>query len=124
VTAEIDEIKLSLAFSNLIENAIKYNIDGGWVRVTLKSDHKFFYVTVSDSGIGIPEDEQEHIFERFYRVDKSHSTAIEGTGLGLPITRRAVILHRGSIKVASKLREGTTFSVRIPLTHPNTGGGQ
>jgi signal transduction histidine kinase len=124
VTAEVDEIKLSLAFSNLIENAIKYNLDGGWVRVTLKADHKFFYVSVSDSGIGIPEDEQEHIFERFYRVDKSHSTEIEGTGLGLAITRRAVLLHRGSIKVTSKLKEGTTFAVRIPLAHQSVGGGQ
>lgn len=122
VVAEVDEIKLSLAFSNLIENGIKYNVDGGWVRITLKADHKFFYVTISDSGIGIPEEETEHIFERFYRVDKSHSTEIEGTGLGLAITRRAIMLHRGAIKVTSKLREGTTFSVRIPMAHEGQGG--
>lgn len=121
VTAEIDEVKLSLAFSNLVENAIKYNQDDGWVHVSLNADHKFFYVKVSDSGIGIPEEDQEHIFERFYRVDKSHSKEIGGTGLGLAITRNAVIMHRGSIKVHSEAGEGTTFTVRIPLMY--AGGG-
>ena len=116
VMAEVDEIKLSLAFTNLIENGIKYNIEGGWVRVSLTSDRKYFYVSVADCGIGIAEDQQEHIFERFYRVDKSHSTEVEGTGLGLSITRSAIVLHRGAIKVNSKEKEGTTFQVRIPLS--------
>ena len=117
VTAEIDEVKLSLAISNLVENAIKYNHEGGWVHVSLNADHKFFYVKVADSGIGIPEEDQGHIFERFYRVDKSHSREIGGTGLGLAITRNAVIMHRGSIKVHSEHGEGTTFIVRIPLLY-------
>ncbi|WP_312492669.1 sensor histidine kinase, partial [Anaerosporobacter sp.] len=65
VIAEVDEVKLSLAISNLIENAIKYNVDEGWVRVSLNADHKFFYIKVSDSGVGIPEDAQDFIFERF-----------------------------------------------------------
>ena len=65
VTADVDEVKLSLALNNLVENAIKYNVEGGWVRVTLDADHKFFYVKVADSGIGISEEFQEHIFERF-----------------------------------------------------------
>lgn len=117
VNAEIDETKLTLAISNLVENAIKYNTDGGWVRVSLNADHKYFYVTVADSGMGIPEDSIDHIFERFYRVDKSHSTEIEGTGLGLAITRSAIVMHHGAIRVRSKEKEGTTFSVRIPLTH-------
>ncbi len=117
VNAEIDETKLTLAISNLVENAIKYNTDGGWVRVSLNADHKYFYVTVADSGMGIPEDSIDHIFERFYRVDKSHSTEIEGTGLGLAITRSAILMHHGAIRVRSKEKEGTTFSVRIPLTH-------
>lgn len=119
VTAEIDEVKLSLAISNLVENAIKYNHDGGWVHVSLNADHKFFYVKVADSGIGIPEEDQDHVFERFYRVDKSHSREIGGTGLGLAITRNAVIMHRGSIKVHSEHGEGTTFIVRIPLLYVN-----
>ena len=117
VSAEIDEMKLTLAISNLVENAIKYNRDEGWVRVSLNADHKYFYVKVMDSGIGIPEEDQAHIFERFYRVDKSHSREIGGTGLGLAIARNAVIMHRGSIKVYSSKGEGTTFTVRIPLTY-------
>ena len=117
VVAQVDETKLSLALSNLVEYAIKYNKDEGWVHVSLNVDHKYFYVKVEDSGIGIPEESQEHIFERFYRVDKSHSREIGGTGLGLAITRSAVLMHRGAIKVYSKLGEGTTFTVRIPLIH-------
>ena len=117
VSAEIDASRLSLAFSNLVENAIKYNNENGWVRVTLDADHKFFYVKVSDSGMGIPQESLDYIFERFYRVDKSHSREIGGTGLGLAITKSAVVAHRGAIKVQSKLGEGTTFTVRIPLRY-------
>lgn len=117
VNAEIDETKLVLALTNLVENAIKYNVEDGWVRVSLNADYKYFYVTVADSGMGIPEDSIDHVFERFYRVDKSHSTEIEGTGLGLAITRSAIMMHHGAIRVRSKEKEGTTFSVRIPLTY-------
>ena len=117
VTAEIDEMKFTLAISNLVENAIKYNHDNGWVHVSLNADHKYFYIKVEDSGIGIPEQDQPHIFERFYRVDKSHSREIGGTGLGLAIARNAVIAHRGAIKVHSSEREGTTFTVRVPLIY-------
>ncbi len=117
VNAEVDATKLSLAFSNLIENGIKYNNENGWVRVSLNADHKYFYVTVADSGIGIPEESIAHIFERFYRVDKSHSREIGGTGLGLAIARSAIVMHRGAIRVYSKENEGTTFSVRIPLNY-------
>lgn len=117
VSAEIDATKLSLAFSNLVENAVKYNRENGWVRVTLDADHKFFYVKVSDSGMGIPQEDLDYIFERFYRVEKSHSREIGGTGLGLAITKSAVVSHRGAIKVQSTVEEGTTFTVRIPLRY-------
>lgn len=117
VTADVDEVKLSLAMNNLIENAVKYNINGGWVRVTLDADHKFFYVKVADSGIGIPEDVQEHIFERFYRVDKARSRGTGGTGLGLSITKNVILMHKGVIKVISKEGEGASFSMRIPLNY-------
>ena len=117
VTAEIDEVKLSLAVTNLVENAIKYNSEEGWVHVSLNADHKYFYIEIADSGIGIPEEETEHIFERFYRVDKSHSREIGGTGLGLSIARNVVVMHRGAIKVFSQPGEGTTFSVRIPINY-------
>lgn len=117
VSADVDEVKITLAFTNLIENAIKYNKPGGWVHVTLNADHQYFYLKVEDSGIGIPEDSLEHIYERFYRVDKSHSREIGGTGLGLAITRNAVLMHRGAIKVFSTEGEGTIFNVRIPLNY-------
>ena len=117
VEADVDEVKFTLAVTNLVENGIKYNVDDGWVRVTLDADHKYFYVTVADSGMGIPEDSIDRIFERFYRVDKSHSREIGGTGLGLAITRSAIAMHHGTIKVFSKEGEGTTFTVRIPLSY-------
>ena len=117
VEADVDELKFTSAISNLVENAIKYNVDDGWVRVSLDADHKYFYVTVADSGMGIPEDSLSRIFERFYRVDKSHSREIGGTGLGLAITRSTIGMHHGVIKVFSKEGEGTTFSVRVPLSY-------
>jgi signal transduction histidine kinase len=117
VTAEIDEVKLTLALSNLIENGIKYNKDDGWIRVTLNADHKYFYVKVADSGVGIPEDCQDQVFDRFYRVDKARSRDTGGTGLGLAITQNAVLMHNGEIRLYSKLGEGTTFTVRIPLKY-------
>ncbi len=119
VTAEVDEVKLTLAITNLVENAIKYNrADGeGWVHVSLNADHQYMYLKVEDSGIGIPEESLDQIYERFYRVDKSHSREIGGTGLGLAITRNCILMHRGAIKVHSVLGEGTTFDVRIPLNY-------
>lgn len=117
VVAEIDQVKLTLALSNLIENAVKYNKENGWIHVNLDADHKFFYVKVVDSGVGIPEDCQDRIFERFYRVDKARSRDTGGTGLGLSITRNNILLHKGAIKVHSELGNGTTFTVRIPLKY-------
>ena len=102
---------------NLVENAIKYNQENGWVHVALNADHKLFYIEVADSGIGIAPEETDHIFERFYRVDKSHSREIGGTGLGLAIARSAIVMHRGAIKVYSQPGKGTTFTVKIPLTY-------
>ena len=118
VTAEIDETKMSLALTNLIENAVKYNDkQDGWVHVSLNADHQYFYVKVEDNGIGIPEESLDHIYERFYRVDKSHSREIGGTGLGLAITRNVILMHRGAIKAFSTEGEGTIFTVRIPLKY-------
>ena len=117
VTADVDEVKITLVISNLVENAIKYNKEHGWVKVTLDADHQFFTVEVADSGIGIPEESLEQIYERFYRVDKSRSREIGGTGLGLAITKNAILMHRGSIRVESTEGVGTTFTVKIPLTY-------
>ena len=85
--------------------------------MVLDADHKFFYVKVADSGCGIPEEFQENIFERFYRVDKARSRETGGTGLGLAITRKVILMHKGAIKVISKEGEGSTFTVRVPLTY-------
>ena len=118
ITAEVDETKLTLALTNIIENAVKYNKpEGGWVRISLNADRKYFYVTITDSGIGIPQESIDNIFERFYRVDKSHSREIGGTGLGLAITKSAIVMHRGAIRVSSRVGEGSTFSIRIPLVY-------
>lgn len=115
VTAEVDETKFSLAISNLIENAIKYNNEGGYVHVSLNADHQYFYIHVEDNGLGIPEESVDHIFERFYRADKSHSREIGGTGLGLSITESIIHMHKGEINVHSVLGEGTEFVVRVPI---------
>ena len=115
VLAEVDEVKLSLALSNIIENAVKYNVDNGWVKVTLNADHRFFYVKVADSGVGIPDDCKTHVFERFYRVDKARSRDTGGTGLGLAITKNVISMHNGTIKLYSESGEGTTFTIKIPI---------
>ncbi|MCR5639940.1 MAG: two-component sensor histidine kinase [Lachnospiraceae bacterium] len=117
VTVEIDEVKFSLAISNLIENGIKYNNPGGFVHVSLNADHRYCYIRVEDSGMGIPQESLDFIFDRFYRVDKSHSREIGGTGLGLAITKNAINMHHGEIKVSSVVGEGTTFDVRVPLNY-------
>lgn len=115
VNAEVDEVKLTLALSNFVENAIKYNNEYGYVKVSLNADHQYATIVVEDNGIGIPEEEQEHVFERFYRVDKSHSKEIGGTGLGLAIARNAILMHRGSIRIDSEEGVGTSITVRIPI---------
>lgn len=117
VTASIDRVKFIIVLTNIIENAIKYNHPEGWVKITLNADHKFFYVDVSDSGIGIPEECKDQVFERFYRVDKARSRETGGTGLGLAITKNIVLLHKGTIKFYSKENDGTTFNIRIPLNY-------
>ena len=122
VVAEVDEVKMTLIMTNLVENAIKYNKEHGWVKVELDADHQFFTFRVSDSGLGIPEESLTNIYERFYRVDKSHSRDIGGTGLGLAITKSAVLMHRGSITVTSVEGEGSSFTVKIPLSGAVSGG--
>lgn len=117
VTASVDDVKITQMLMNLVENAIKYNKEHGWVRVVLDADHQSFTLTVADNGIGIPEEDLTSIYERFYRVDKSHSREIGGTGLGLALVRSAVIMHHGIIDCTSTPGEGTTFTVTIPLNY-------
>lgn len=96
---------------NLCENAIKYNRPGGFVHVNVRREGANALLTVEDNGIGIPPEQQERIFERFYRVDKSHSREVGGTGLGLSIVKHAAALHNAKISVTSVPGEGTTISV-------------
>ncbi|MDE6208965.1 MAG: two-component sensor histidine kinase [Lachnospiraceae bacterium] len=117
IMAEVDDVKMTMVVSNLVENAIKYNVMDGWVRVSLNADLKYFYIKIQDSGIGIPEEDQSKVFERFYRVDKARTRETGGTGLGLAITSGAVHIHNGEIKLYSVEGEGTTFTIRIPLAY-------
>lgn len=117
VVAEVDEVKITQVVSNLVENAVKYNINDGWVHVSLNADYQYFYIRVEDSGIGIPQQSQDMVFERFYRVDKARSRETGGTGLGLAIVQQIVVLHHGTIKLYSEEGNGTTFTVRIPLNY-------
>ena len=117
VYAQIDEVKMTMVITNLIENAVKYNRDHGKVRVTINADPYNFYVSVEDTGVGIPQDSLDKIYERFYRVDKSRSREVGGTGLGLSITKSIILQHHGAIDVQSILGEGTKFTVTVPLNY-------
>lgn len=99
---------------NLCDNAIKYNRKDGSVSVTVKNEDEFVILTVSDTGIGIPKEHRERIFERFYRVDKSHSKEIGGTGLGLSIVKHAARLHNAEIELQSVVNGGTSVTVKFP----------
>lgn len=115
VTLQGDESKLGQVIYNLIDNAIKYTPEGGSVHVTMKTDGRNAVFAVKDTGVGIPEEDAKHIFDRFYRVDKARSRETGGTGLGLSIVRQMVQLHRGEIKVDSTFGKGSTFTVTLPL---------
>ena len=122
VNAEVDELKMTLALSNLIENGIKYNKEGGSVRVKVDSDFADAIITVSDTGCGIPEEHFSKIYQRFYRVDKTRDRSTGGTGLGLAIVHQIITLHHGSISIRSKVDVGTSFIVRIPLIAVQNAG--
>ncbi|MBO4389802.1 MAG: HAMP domain-containing histidine kinase [Lachnospiraceae bacterium] len=115
IMADVDEVKFTLALMNIVENAIKYNVENGSVSVSLNADHVYFYVSVKDTGIGIAKEDCEKIFERFYRADKARSRDTGGTGLGLALSKRIVQLHKGTINVSSEIGKGSEFRIRIPL---------
>ena len=115
ITLDADEVKLSLAISNIVENGIKYTPSGGTVKVIVDADHQNAFITIHDTGIGIPEEEQSKIFNSFYRVDKTRDRGTGGTGLGLSISHAAVLLHNGSLRLTSKPEEGSVFVMRIPI---------
>ena len=107
------EIMMEELLYNLCENAIKYNHPGGYVKLSIHQQGDKVVIRVSDNGIGIPKDCQNRIFERFYRVDKSHSKQIGGTGLGLAIVKHVVEYHEGIIDIDSDVNQGTTITVTM-----------
>lgn len=109
----IPQLLYSIVY-NLCDNAIKYNRAGGEVIVRIERKEDAAVLSVRDTGIGIPADEQERIFERFYRVDKSRSKEVGGTGLGLSIVKHAVKIHHATIGVDSVVGDGTTIAIRFP----------
>lgn len=109
-----DEALLELAIMNLIENAAKYSKPPATIRIHLKDNPNHVTIEISDKGIGIPLVDQEHIFDRFYTVDKAHSQRMGGSGLGLSIVKTIIEKHFGTIKVSSQPKQGTTFVISIP----------
>ena len=101
-------------FFNICENAIKYNHKGGEVVFTISKMNDYPIVIVEDTGIGIPKEDLDRIFERFYRVDKSHFKETGGTGLGLSIVKHGVMFHKGRIELESELDKGTTIKIFLP----------
>jgi len=109
-----DVQKLYQVFINLLDNAIKYSDPGDSVNITIEEDFSYLTVCVRDTGVGIPKEELDQLFERFYRVDKDRSRATGGSGLGLAISKQIIEMHGGSISVESEVGEGSTFEVRLP----------
>jgi two-component system sensor histidine kinase VicK len=109
-----DKERIEQVIINIISNAIKYTDDGGRILVSVKPNDESIKITVKDNGIGIPKEDVEHLFERFYRVEKSRTTDSGGTGLGLAIAREIVDAHGGKIKIKSKVGSGSEVSVELP----------
>jgi len=110
-----DALRLRQLVWNLVENAIRYTPAGGSITLGLRRQGQIAELTVVDTGIGIPEEHQSHVFERFYRVDRGRSRALGGTGLGLSIVRQVALSHGGQVRVRSKVGEGSTFTVALPI---------
>ena len=118
IWVEGDEQQLSLMCRNLLDNAVHYTSTGGHIAVDLRREAGEAVLRVIDTGIGIPREAQERVFERFYRVDRARSRLSGGTGLGLAIVKHAVELHGGRIGLESELEQGSTFIVRLPAAEP------
>lgn len=117
-TMEADALRLPQIPNNLLGNAIKYNREGGLVKVTTRGTADHVIITVQDNGRGIPAEELPHLFERFYRVEPNSAGKIDGAGLGLAIVKGVVDKHHGTVTVESKMGEGTKFTVTLPRKQP------
>lgn len=115
ITIDANKRMIKDLLYNLVDNAIKYNKPNGKVHVSLEAKKDFCIIRVKDTGIGIPEEEQNKVFERFYMVDKSRSKKVGGSGLGLSIVKHIVAYHNGRISLTSKLNEGTEIEIQLPI---------
>ncbi|CAM3122688.1 HAMP domain-containing histidine kinase [Paenibacillus taichungensis] len=113
-----DHDQLNQVWTNILSNGIKFSKDGGVIHVSTKQDIKIVTIRISDTGIGIPLEDQKRIFERFFKSDRSHSRKYDGSGMGLAIVKQIVSLHQGDIRVESEPGQGTTFIVTLPITPP------
>ncbi|WP_405083028.1 sensor histidine kinase [Paenibacillus chitinolyticus] len=113
-----DHELLNQVWTNIIGNSIKFSEDGGMINVSIQHDINNVTVRISDTGIGIPLEDQKRIFERFFKADRSHSRKVDGSGMGLAIVKQIVSLHQGDIRVESELGQGTTFIVALPISSP------
>jgi two-component system, OmpR family, phosphate regulon sensor histidine kinase PhoR len=109
-----DEDLMNQLWVNLISNSIKFTPEGGCIKIQLRQKGKFAEVILADTGIGIAEEDQAHIFDRFYKADKSRNRSVGGSGLGLAIVKKIIDMHGGKIEVESRLGEGTKMIVTIP----------
>jgi signal transduction histidine kinase len=110
-----DRARLRLIYHNLLDNAVKYNKSGGTVRIILSCEGGQAKVAIADSGVGIPEEDLPHIFDRFYRVDKDRNRTSGGSGLGLSLAKSFTVAHGGKITVTSVFGQGSEFNVYLPL---------
>ncbi len=114
ISGKFDYDRMEQVMNNLLTNAVKYNVDGGEVIVKLKQDEKYVYISVKDTGIGIDKKHISHLFNRFYRVEKSRERKMGGSGLGLAIVKQMLELHSADIELESELGKGTEFRIRFP----------
>jgi two-component system phosphate regulon sensor histidine kinase PhoR len=112
---QADRARLAAALSNLIDNAILYNRPGGQIRISAEKQNGTLRLSVADTGNGIPSEELQRIFERFYRVDKSRTRESGGTGLGLSIVKHAIESQGGTVSVSSRIGSGSTFTILLPV---------
>lgn len=114
-----DAVMLMQLFLNLVDNAIKYNRDGGHVHITMRDDERAVHVDISDTGVGISAADQARVFERFFRVDKPAARLRHGAGLGLSLAQWIATMHGGEIRLRSTVGEGSVFTVILPTMQPS-----
>ena len=117
----MDQGKIQQCLINLVSNAIKYTPENGKIRISVFREINDACISIADTGIGIPEKDLNHIFDRFYRVDRARARTTGGSGLGLSIAKQIVTLHGGDIQVSSVINTGSTFTVRLPIRYPGVG---